>query len=398
VTREQEGQRHDDDWTFRVDLNAKTLKEVEETDLASLGLRERYDLQEWIEKNPEILGEELLIVAKECNSFDSTSERTDLVALDRLGNLVVIELKRDDSGTDAHWQAVKYASYFAKAKPDVIVELLAKHDSIPVEQATKRVLGFVGQDDLGSVNREQRIILVSHRFAREVTSAVLWLRDHGVDLSCIQLTPYADSISNALYMQATTIIPVPGTDGYKVTAESPISGTVPQTGRGKKEDDVTAFLRRVADEAKSRLNEAIRPDKTSRWAGQNGTERYFNIWYRHAPWQPYCFQYKLCVYDGENGVRVLSVGLDVSESAAQRAGLDAVQIVNLKDLMRQFGNVKDAAFWEGTNKWIWCGFNLSAASIDDSLRVKATEALQALIEHFSPAIEKLFETVNQQQS
>jgi len=383
---------------FRVDVAAKKLAEVKETDLASLGLRERYDLQEWIEKNPEILGEELLIVAKECNSFDSTSERADLVAIDKSANLVIIELKRDDSGTDVHWQAIKYASYFAKAKPEVIAELLAKHDTCSIEQATNRLLGFIGQDDLSGVNREQRIILVSHRFAREVTSAVLWLRDHGVDLTCVQLTPYSDTSTNAVYMQATTIIPVPGTDDYKVTAESPVVGTVPQSGRGKKEDDVTVFLRRVSDDARSRVNDAIRPDKTSRWAGLNGGERYFNVWYRHAPWQPYFFQYKLSVYDEVDGTRVLSVGLDLSENVAQKAGLDAAQLTTLKDLMRKFGEANSASFWEGPNGWLWCGLNFPAPSWDDSLRAKAAEALKAVIEHFTPAIEDLFKIVNQQES
>ncbi|MCP4416125.1 MAG: MmcB family DNA repair protein, partial [Chloroflexi bacterium] len=35
--------------------------------------------------------------------------RLDLLAVDRQANLVVIELKRDSSGRDVEWQAIKYA-------------------------------------------------------------------------------------------------------------------------------------------------------------------------------------------------------------------------------------------------------------------------------------------------
>jgi hypothetical protein len=311
---------------------------------------------------------------------------------------VVIELKRDDSGTNVHWQAIKYASYFARAKPEVIVEIFAKHLKASIEQATGQVLGFIGLDDLGVVNREQRILLVSHRFAREATSAVLWLRDHGVDVSCVQLTPYADSATGALYMQATTIIPVPGTDNYTITAESPATGGVPQSGRGKKEDDVTFFLRRIADDAKTKLNEALRPDRTSRWAGINGTQRYFNIWYRHAPWQPYCFQYKLTVFDGVTGGRELSAGFEVVDNAAQKAGLDSSKLASLKDLMKQFTDTNNGTFQTEPGKWTWCGFVAPAPTLDDALRAQAAVALQLLIEHFTPAVEKFLQPVNEQES
>ena len=37
--------------------------------------------------------------------------RLDLLAIDENGNLVIIELKRDNSGNHVEWQAIKYASY-----------------------------------------------------------------------------------------------------------------------------------------------------------------------------------------------------------------------------------------------------------------------------------------------
>ena len=64
----------------------------------------------------------MLIICKEFSGFDRTNERLDLLAVDPTGKLVIIELKRDDSGADAYWQAIKYASYFQKTSAVKVVK------------------------------------------------------------------------------------------------------------------------------------------------------------------------------------------------------------------------------------------------------------------------------------
>ena len=85
---------------YRVHPDTKILQSVKEIDFADFGFKERFDIQEWIESTPEILGEKLLIIAKEKSAFHGTRERPDLIAIDKSGNIVVIELKRDDSGSN----------------------------------------------------------------------------------------------------------------------------------------------------------------------------------------------------------------------------------------------------------------------------------------------------------
>ena len=118
-----------------------------------------------------------MVVGKEFSNFDRTSERLDLLAVDADGKLVIIELKRDDTGTNAHWQAIKYASYLRDASQDDIVGMLARHESISEADATQKLLQHLGSDDLNALNNDQRIVLASHRFAPEVTSACLWLNE-----------------------------------------------------------------------------------------------------------------------------------------------------------------------------------------------------------------------------
>jgi len=115
---------------FRIDPENDQAEAIAEVDFARLGLRERRHIQEWVAANPSILGEDLLIVGKEFSGFDRTDERLDLLALDPEGKVVVIELKRDDTGADVHWQAIKYASYFQHTNAAAIIRMLADYQSI----------------------------------------------------------------------------------------------------------------------------------------------------------------------------------------------------------------------------------------------------------------------------
>ena len=112
---------------FIVNSTDKTTSEVKEISFREIGLRERNDLQEWIANNPIILGEELLIIQKEFDGFNDTNERLDLLALDKNGNLVVIENKLDDSGRNVVWQSLKYAGYCSSLKKEDIKDIYSQY-------------------------------------------------------------------------------------------------------------------------------------------------------------------------------------------------------------------------------------------------------------------------------
>ena len=273
---------------FRVDPENRDSERIEEVDFSQLGFRERRDIQEWVAANPDILGEDLLIIGKEFSGFDRTDERLDLLAVDPNGKLVVIEMKRDDTGANAHWQAIKYASYLRRVTAEQIVDMLADYKKISQEDAFEELVQKLGDDDLNALNNDQRIILVSHRFAPEVTSAALWLNSKtpGEDLvTCVTLIPYQDASTDSLYIQSTTIIPVPGEEGYAIG----IGGKAQPTAKLRRSfpnrrDEITAFARKVGELALEGLQDEIRPDKRSRWAEGSPDVRNYRFWYSRAPW------------------------------------------------------------------------------------------------------------------
>ena len=295
---------------FRVNPDNRESDRIEEVDFSQLGFSERYDIQEWVAANPGILGENLLVISKEFSGFDRTNERLDLLAVDEDGKLVVIELKRDDSGTDVHWQAIKYASYLHRTDADAIVSMMARHENIAADDARDRLIEHLGADDLNALNNDQRIILASHRFAPEVTSAVLWLNQKAPGenlITCVKLTPHRDASNNTLYVQASTIIPVPGVEGFVITVGDSVEPR--QTGSGSslgekltatfarnKSDEVTRFFYGVRDMVMSDLPASVRPDRRSRWGGGSGEYRYFHFWYRRPPWGNWDLSYRINLY------------------------------------------------------------------------------------------------------
>lgn len=299
---------------FRVDPDTKVSVKAIEVDFSHLGLEERRDIQEWIAANPGILGDDLLIIAKEFSDFDRTNERLDLLAVDRDGKLVIIELKRDHSGANAHWQAIKYASYLRHSTSEDILRMLAAYEGVSEAVAEEKLIDHVESSSLENLNDDQRIILASHRFAPEVTSAVLWLNDKAQDenlITCVQLIPYQDG--DVLYVQTNTIIPVVGTERYsiqigggrgdKTSGEAPSSAGIKAVRRRTRnqDDEVTAFVRKIEARSLELLPDHLKTDSDYGWA-RGGNLRYYSMWYENRyPWKSIQFSYVMNVSKRADG-------------------------------------------------------------------------------------------------
>lgn len=200
-----------------INRGKNNLEPIEKITFKSAGLSERKHLQEWIDKNPESLGEELLIIQKEFSGFDETSERLDLLALDKKGNLVVIENKLDDSGRDVVWQSLKYASYCSSSNSQEIKEMFEEYlqkKGIKGE-AQKRLEDFFNDEDYEqklNTGNAQRIIMVAAEFRREVTSTVLWLLNYGLKIQCYKVTPY--KLGEQILLDFDQIIPIKEAEDY----------------------------------------------------------------------------------------------------------------------------------------------------------------------------------------
>ncbi len=206
---------------YKIDKDGNRILPLREEKFSDLGFTERKHLQEWIVKEPNVFGEELLIIQKEFDGFDETRERLDLLALDKEGNLVIIENKLDDSGRDVVWQALKYASYCSTLSKleiaNIFQDYLNKYCGGSVV-AEDLICEFLGESDLGEValnsDNGQRVIFVAAKYRKEVTSTALWLLSHGIRIQCFKVVPY--SMEESLLFAIDRIIPTPEAEEYMI--------------------------------------------------------------------------------------------------------------------------------------------------------------------------------------
>lgn len=225
---------------YIVDSDNNALIPADLSSFKTLNIKERQHLQEWIAKSPSVLGEELLIIQKEFDGFSETNERLDLLALDKKGNLVVIENKLDDSGKDVTWQAIKYASYCSSLSKDEIIDIYAKYIGKNKSEAEHLLLLFLEANDFEdvklNVENTQRIIFVAANFRKEITSSVLWLRNFEINVSCIKVSPY--TYNGKIMVEFDRIIPIVDAEEY----------TIKMAQRKKEESQQVEFSRKRHNE------------------------------------------------------------------------------------------------------------------------------------------------------
>ena len=221
---------------FVLDKETNKIIRIESKTFRDFGLREKEHLQEWIANYPECLGEELLIIQKEFDGFNDTSERLDLLALDKSGTLVVIENKLDDTGKNVTWQVIKYVSYCSTLSKQQIKEIYQAYldKYFMGKNAEESIIEFYSGKPFAEIslnNDDQRIILVSGKFRKEITSSVMWMLNHGIKAQCFKITPY--EYNKQVLLDVEQIIPVKEAEEYiiKMADKSREEKVIKETNR-----------------------------------------------------------------------------------------------------------------------------------------------------------------------
>jgi hypothetical protein len=258
---------------FLINKEKNSIEELSAKSFQELGFKERENLQEWLANNPASLGEDLLIIQKEFDGFNDTRERLDLLALDKQGNLVIIENKLDDTGRDVTWQVLKYASYCSSLSKSQIIDIY--QDYLVKEgldtKAEDRISEFFDSQDIEEISlnkgQTQRVMLVAGNYRKEVTSTLLWLLNYNLRIQCFKVSPY--QFGDQLFLNVEQIIPMKEAEEYSIRMAE------------KTQDDITSqeemktrlgiryeFWSKLLNEmnTRSKLFQNISPSK-SNWIG-----------------------------------------------------------------------------------------------------------------------------------
>lgn len=201
---------------YRIEDNR--IVPVEPTTFEEQGLKERSDLQALLKSQIDVISPDTWVVAEEFSDWEDSRLRIDLLGIDKDANLVVIELKRTDSGGHMELQAIRYAAMISTLTFDRLVEIyeeyLSRNDA--EKDAKYELLKFLHWKDPKEeeFGQKVRIVLASAEFSKELTTSVLWLNDHGLDIRCVRMRPCDND--GQILLDVQTVIPIPEAEGYQV--------------------------------------------------------------------------------------------------------------------------------------------------------------------------------------
>src|SRR5579863_9952602 len=128
-------------------ITKDNLVPLTETRFGAEGIYERRDLQRVVREHIEVFGDDLMVIAEEYGEWADSNRRIDLLCLDRLANLVVVELKRSEDGGHMELQAARYAAMVSAMTFEQMVSAHARYRNAfepETDVARAGILEFLG--------------------------------------------------------------------------------------------------------------------------------------------------------------------------------------------------------------------------------------------------------------
>ncbi len=172
------------------------------TNLKQEGRTEPYDLEPWLESNPEIIGADIVIIG--CQVM-TKSGPIDLLGIDKSGNLIIVELKRDQLPRESLAQAIDYASDIAEWSIEKIAEVCSGYTNKPLDNVLSERFPDIDLENI-NINTAQRIVLIGFSVESSVERRIEWLSNgYNVNINAIVLN-YIKTSSGDELLAKTTII------------------------------------------------------------------------------------------------------------------------------------------------------------------------------------------------
>jgi len=201
------------------------LNAIHGTTFINESILERQHLQQALKQNISVIAADCLVLTEEYAEWDASRKRIDLLAIDKQANLVIIELKRTDTGDHMELQALRYASMIStmtfEHALDVLVDYRNKNgeEGFTRENARETIEDFIELDAINETNfgNDVRIILVSAEFSKELTTSVIWLNERDLDITCVRMKPY--KYQDQILIDIQQVLPLPEAKDYQIRAQ-----------------------------------------------------------------------------------------------------------------------------------------------------------------------------------
>ncbi len=183
-------------------------------------------LEDWLEKNPDGIVEDgkLLIIDRQVST--ALGGFIVLLARDRRGKLVVVELKRNRTPRDTLAQAVEYVSFAAQLTGDDLERILHSYlndESLSLAEHHRAHFGLAPEEAV-AFNKDQRIVIVGQQISPEIRQTASYLRSKGLLVTCVEFSFFQSSDGTKLLSQEIVVGQEPVKPNRVVSGSLPVIG------------------------------------------------------------------------------------------------------------------------------------------------------------------------------
>ena len=125
------------------------------------------------------------------------------------------------------------------------------------------ILDFLGWDEPieDEFAQDVKIVLASSNFSKELTTAVIWLNQRALDVSCIRIIPYQDN--GRILLDVQHVIPLPEAEEFQIRVREKVQRE--RIEKSEKSNQRLRFLNSLLNTAKqeTKTHDHIKPSARS---------------------------------------------------------------------------------------------------------------------------------------
>jgi hypothetical protein len=179
---------------FELEKNGTKLvikQRFSEKAASELGIVEKA-IEEWIALNPELLfpKEQVLVFAQSI----AGERMADVLAIDSVGSLLVVEVKRDWSSRSTVSQLLEYAAGYKDCRYEFFNQLAKQYKKWSGGELIERFRAFADSPAFSEQQlcKRQRVFIVAPESDTGLTKIIDWLRHYGVPIEFVAFRLFAD--------------------------------------------------------------------------------------------------------------------------------------------------------------------------------------------------------------
>ena len=147
-------------------------------------------LENWLENNPDKIIENgnLMIIGRQVTT--NLGSYIDLLGIERQGDVVVLELKRNHTPRETLAQTLEYASFAEQLNAEQLEQILKDYtgdEGLTLAQYHRDYFSLT-PDEAVVFNNDQRIVIVGKKITPEIRQTASFLRKKGVRVTCLEFT------------------------------------------------------------------------------------------------------------------------------------------------------------------------------------------------------------------